>query len=137
MTSPSGSIRSREAKRCRYHDAGPISHLCLRIQTYFERHSYATRVKAAALLSVDETMELAGVASVTIAPDLVRKLSEQEEAQTSLGERSLFTGEASAGGKDTERMTFLDDEAGFRKAFAQSEGGRGAVKTEQVNGAMP
>lgn len=86
---------------------------------------------------MDETKDLAGVASLTIAPDLVRKLSELEEAETTVSERSLFNKSAKTEAKDMERMAFLDDEAAFRKAFAQSESGRGAVKTEQVKNTVP
>lgn len=52
--------------------------LCVEAQRYYEYYTYSPRVKAAALLSVTEAKELAGVSSVTIAPDLLRTLTSTE-----------------------------------------------------------
>ena len=104
----------------------------MKSQRYFEQHSYATRVKAAGLLSVDEAIKLAGIASLTIAPDLLRTLSKMEEQESQLADRSLFSERTKAGEQDIEYKTFIDDENKYREAFAQSEGGMGQVKTAQV-----
>ena len=105
----------------------------MKAQRYYEQHSYATRVKAAGLLSVDEAMKLAGVASLTVAPDLLRTLSKTEEQESELVDRSLFVERTKIKDQETEYNTFIDDETGYRKAFAESEGGKGQVKTAQVS----
>ena len=117
----------------RYHDGEPILPFCVEIQRYYEQHSYTTRVKAAGLLSVDEAMKLAGVASLTIAPDLLRTLSTTEEQESELVDRSLFVETTKIQGQETEYKTYIDDETEYRRAFAESQGGKGQVKTAQVN----
>lgn len=104
----------------------------MKAQRYFEQHSYATRVKAAGLLSVDEAIKLAGIASLTIAPDLLRTLSKTEEQESQLVERSLVFERTKVGEQETQYNTFIDNETGYREAFAESEGGKGQVKTAQV-----
>lgn len=116
----------------RYHDGEPILPLCVKIQRYYEQHSYTTRVKAAGLLSVDEAMKLAGVASLTIAPDLLQILSKTEEQESELVGRSLFVEGTKIQDQETEHKTFIDDETEYRRAFAESESGKGQVKTAQV-----
>lgn len=116
----------------RYHDGEPILPLCVKIQQHYEQHSYTTRVKAAGLLSVDEAMQLAGTASLTIAPDLLRTLSTTEEQEAELVDRSLFVDRTKINGQETEYKTFIDDETKYRRAFAESQDGKGQVKTAQV-----
>ena len=116
----------------RYHDDGPILGHCLRIQQYYERHSYKTRVKAAGLLNVDEAMRLAGVTSLTLAPALIDTLSKSEESEEKVMNLSLFKQETNSTEDEIERLSFLDDENKFRKTFAKSEGGKGQSKTAQV-----
>ncbi|KAK3172570.1 hypothetical protein OEA41_005894 [Lepraria neglecta] len=115
-----------------YHDGEPILPLCVQAQRYFEQHSYVTRVKAAGLLSVDEAVKLAGVASLTIAPNLLHTLSKSEELESQLADRSLFQEKAMLEGQAVEHTTFIDDEAKFREAFAKSAGGKGQIKTAQA-----
>ena len=77
-------------------------------------------------------MKLAGVASLTVAPDLLRTLSKTEEQESELVDRSLFVERTRIKGQETEHKAFIDNETGYRKAFAESEGGKGQVKTAQV-----
>ncbi|KAK3167555.1 hypothetical protein OEA41_010682 [Lepraria neglecta] len=105
-----------------YHDDGPILGHCLRIQQYYERHSYKTRVKAAGLLNVDEAMRLAGVTSLTLAPALIDTLSKSEEPEEKVVDLSLFKQETNSTGDEIERLSFLDDENKFRKTFAKRQG---------------
>lgn len=104
----------------------------MKSQRYFEQHSYATQVKAAGLLSADEAIKLAGIASLTIAPDLLRTLSKMEEQESQLADRSLFLERAKVEELEMEYKTFIDDESKYRESFAKSEGGMGQVKMAQV-----
>lgn len=91
-----------------------------------------TRVKAAGLLNKDEAMKLAGIQSLTIAPDLLRTLSSTAEAEIETIECSLFQKNPKLEGQGLEHMTFVDDEGRFRESFVKSEGGKGQAKTAQV-----
>jgi len=113
-----------------YKDGEPIIPVCLRAQTYYKMFSYKTRVKAAGLLSVDEAMRLAGIDSLTVAPDLLRTLSKTEESASNVAAMSVFEQDAQA--IQIERMSFVNDEVRFREAFAKSDDGKGPVKTAQA-----
>src|SRR5271154_3417239 len=116
-----GSIAARKAYEKRYHDTDPIFGLCVRAQQYYENHSYTTRVKACSLISVDEVMQLAGVAALTLPPTLLQALSATEEPEGQLAGLSLFKPKA-VQEEDMERKSFINDEAKFREAFAKSDG---------------
>ena len=122
----------QQLTKSRYKDDGPIIPLCLQIQRYYEKHSHKTRVKAAGLLSVHEAMQLAGIDSMTVAPDLLRTLSKTEEPEDGLIKLSVFTNTYKLPQNHLEPTSFIDDEPEFRKAFAESERLRGPVKTAQV-----
>ena len=94
-------------------------------------------MKAAGAMSVDEVMSLAGIASMTIAPDMLRALAceEHDDATAQAGSSNL---EQEADGiQNIESLTFVNDEPGYRSAFGSSDGGRGAIKTEQVPILLP
>lgn len=83
-----------------------------------------------------EAKKLAGVSSVTVAPELLRTLSETHEEEAEAWRDSLFARkpEGEDGGKGcSEPKSFLDNEVAFREAFAQGYGGKGEVKTKQVS----
>lgn len=77
-------------------------------------------------------MRLAGIASLTIAPDLLRTLSKMEELESELVGRSLVLKKTENEDEGTEYKTFINDETEYRKGFAESDGGKGQVKTAQV-----
>ncbi|KAL8726062.1 MAG: hypothetical protein Q9166_006941 [cf. Caloplaca sp. 2 TL-2023] len=116
-----------------YDDGGANLELCSQIQQYYERHQYPTKVKAAGLLNMDEARKLAGVASVTVAPDLLRELSKTEMRGENQEDRSIFND------KDTEQQgleraaeSFANEESKYREAFAKRYDGKGAWKTKQA-----
>lgn len=76
-------------------------------------------------------MQLAGVAALTLPPTLLSALSNMQESETTLVERSLFQRESKVAERETERRSFLK-EAEFRDAFSKSDGGKGQLKTKQV-----
>ena len=126
----------------RYDDGGPNLVLCLEAQRYYERHAPKTRVKAAGLLTVSEAKKLAGVSSVTVAPALLRTLAETQGDGAAAWRESLFFKDplegkdAGAGIGDfsgPHRQSFLDDEKGYREAFALRDAGKGEAKTKQVS----
>ena len=144
-----------------YHDPNPIFDVCFNIQRYYEQHSYSTRVKACAAVSVEQIIQLAGVAAFTATADQLQELSTMEEPAGKVAARSIFheatdgytNGNAdgqvsrntqdhingSANGnsngheaKTMEKMSFIDDESKYRLAFAKSDGGKAQMKTTQV-----
>ena len=116
----------------RYDDGGPNLNLCLEAQKYYKERKYKTRVKAAGLLNPGEAKSLAGVDSMTIAPDLLHVLSKTEESETDVTAPSIFFKEIKVSQQTTETPTFVNDEKRYREAFAKSYGGKGAWKTKEV-----
>ena len=78
-------------------------------------------------------MRLAGVTSLTLAPALVHTLSKSEDSKKDVEALSLFKQGTESQGQARERLSFIDDEIKFRKAFAKSEGGKGQLKITQVH----
>ena len=90
-------------------------------------------MKAAGLLNAGEAKQLAGVDSMTIAPELLRILSKTEEPEVDITESSIFARETMISDhQTTERHSFVNDEKKYREAFARSYGGKGAWKTQEV-----
>ncbi|KAI4174147.1 MAG: hypothetical protein LQ343_002482 [Gyalolechia ehrenbergii] len=85
--------------------------LCVEAQQYYEHYSYSTNVKAAALHSVTEAKELAGVTSITVAPDLLRTLASTETTEQDVDKLSLFTKDKHAEGDKPARRLYVDEEA--------------------------
>lgn len=113
----------------RYFDTDPIFNVCTKAQAYYEQHSIPTRVKACSVISVDECMQLAGVAAFTIAPSLLQELADAHQPVGKLDSLSVFDkGLVEAGPIET----FGTNELKFRAAFAKSDGGKGRLKTMQV-----
>ena len=91
-----------------------------------------TRVKAAGLLNAGEAKQLAGVDSMTIAPELLRTLLETHEAEIDITNSSIFEGETKASGQEIKVHSFVNEEKKYREAFARSYGGKGEWKTQEV-----
>jgi len=115
-----------------YHDTDPIFGLCVEAQQYFEQYSYPTRVKACSVISVDEVMQLAGVAAFTVAPALLEALSETDAPEAKVADLSLFKDKETVTKQMIERTSFVNDEEKYLEAFAKREGGKGQVKTRQA-----
>lgn len=93
-------------------------------------------MKAAGLLTVMEAKKLAGVSSVTIAPELLRTLSETHEEEAEAWRDSIFAQNPER--EDGERgyletKSFVDNEMAFREAFTKGYGGKGEARTNQVS----
>ena len=115
-----------------YDDGGPNLNLCLEAQKYYKERHFMTRVKAAGLLNAGEAKQLAGVDSMTIAPELLRTLSKTHEAEIGIKNSSIFEGRTEAPGQKIEVHSFVSEEGKFRAAFARSYGGKGEWKTQEV-----
>ncbi|KAL8809576.1 MAG: hypothetical protein Q9223_001839 [Gallowayella weberi] len=117
----------------RLDDGGANLDLCLEIQDYYQRHNLATRVKAAGLTSMDEAEKLAGVEAVTVAPHLLRSLSNVEESRTELISRSIFIeNTVPPQGKVRDRETFVNDEKRYQERFIKTDNGRGSRRTREA-----
>ena len=90
-------------------------------------------MKAAGLLTVLEAKSLAGVASLTIAPDLLHTLAETQEEEVEASRGSIFAPEVDGNNRYPEPKSFLNNETAYREAFARSYGGKGEAKTQQVS----
>lgn len=115
-----------------YDDGGPNLNLCLEAQKYYKERQCVTRVKAAGLLDAGEAKQLAGVDSMTIAPELLRTLSKTHEAEIGITNSSIFERETKASGQKIEVQSFINEERKFREAFARSYDGKGKWKTQEV-----
>lgn len=127
--STSSPFRTKKAQLNRYHDKDPIFDTVIMAQQYYEQHSYPTKVKACAVISVDEIMALAGVAAFTIAPNFVYELAKIHEPEESAAARSRFNTQAKQ--QKIERQDF-SNESEYREAFAKNDSGNGEAKTKQV-----
>jgi hypothetical protein len=81
---------------------------------------------------MDEVLQLAGVATLTLPPSLLHPLSNTKMPEEKVAGSSLFNHESSIQEQEMGRQTFIDDEAKFREAYAKNEGGKGQLKTSQV-----
>lgn len=93
-------------------------------------------MKAAGLLTISEAKKLAGVDSLTIAPDLLRTLAKTPGDETEVSCDSLFAPKAEAADRTNghaEPKSFLNNEIAYREGFAKSYGGKGEAKTKQVS----
>ena len=116
-----------------YKDDEPCFDLCVRVQEYFEQHKLKTRVKIAGLLTSDQAIELAGAQTMTIAPAVLKSLSESQDDVDVLAKRSLYGGNSKCA-QDPAVTKYGNDEAGWKEAFNRSDNGKGAAKTAQAIG---
>ena len=124
--------RRRLISSPRYKDNEPCFDLCVKIQDYYNQHSWATRVKVAGLLSANQAIRLAGAQTMTLAPIVIKGLSQWQELETSLAKQSMYTQE-NGRKREQESVSYMSDEIGWRKAFERYDNGKGAVKTAQVS----
>ena len=81
---------------------------------------------------MDEALQLAGIDSMTVAPDLLRTLSKTEQPEDTITGLSVFEGPFKLPSNLLEPISFIDDESKYRKAFAETEKSKGPEKTAQV-----
>ena len=115
-----------------YDDGGGNLVLCHEIQQYYRKYNYPTKVKAAGLLSLDEAKALAGVTTMTVAPDLLRVLATTHIDEKEVYGLSLFREENTIEEKKLEKKTYVKDEEGWRQAYAEAYDGKGQWKTIEV-----
>ena len=113
-------------------DHNKAQKLCLEAQHYYELHKIKTQVLPASLTSTDEIMQLAGVRHITIAPALLRQLS--ESPAHSLKTTSLFDdiNDVALALEPYPLLLLGDKEPGYRIAFTRSGNGEGERKLSQV-----
>ena len=116
----------------RYCDEDPIFAVAARAQRYFERFGYSTRVKACSLISMEETLRLAGIANVTLPLHWLQALNESKKSEAELLSLSVFA-EGNVTTSAEERLSFINDEKTYRRAFAAVEEGKAERKMKQVS----
>lgn len=115
----------------RYPDDGPYLNVPLEAQKYYQTYSYPTRVKAAGLNRVEDVLLLSGVEAITIPVNVLKTLATTEADEETLKKKSLFN----ATEYQTlylEKVSFIDDEDKYRKAFGKRDNGKGQERTTQV-----
>lgn len=112
-----------------HHDPEPIVELCVQAQNYYEQHGVSTVVKACAMMTIDEILQLAGVAAITIPTGQLDELAASNRPKAELESLSLFRGKA----EGTEKVSYTGDEEKYRTAFSEFNGGRGEAKTKDVS----
>ena len=77
------------------------------------------------------------MSSLTVAPALLRTLAETQGDGAEAWRESLFFKDPESKeadpGIDGPRQSFLNDEKGYREAFARRYAGKGETKTKQVS----
>lgn len=122
----------------RYKDNDPLVDLCVKAQQYYEEHSVPTRVKACSCITIDEILQLSGVAAHTIPPEDLAALALMNESKEQLDAKSLFKPKKFTNGYGhQQRRTYIDDEAKYRVEFAASENGKGQFRLYQVKFFFP
>ncbi|PHH59774.1 hypothetical protein CDD81_2578 [Ophiocordyceps australis] len=114
-----------------YHDSAPIHALVAQAQRYYTDHNVATKVKACAFMTTDEIISFAGVDAMTIPAETLQELA-VTDAPDDIESRSVFYDGAKNGLKlkRSERLSYVDDEQKFLRAFATNA--RGKAKTEDA-----
>ena len=115
-----------------YDDGGGNLTLCHEIQGYYAKHGHSTKVKAAGLLSVEEAKALAGVTSMTVAPDLLRVLATTMIHTEEVEKLSLFREGNVSEEHKLARKTYVNDEKGWREAYRKEYDGKGLWKTDEA-----
>lgn len=80
-------------------------------------------------MTIDEILQLAGVAAMAIPTGQLDELASTNRPESEVESLSLFQ----VKGKTMEKMSYVDDEEGFRAAFTAFAGGRGEAKTKDVS----
>ncbi|KAL7272271.1 hypothetical protein RUND412_004931 [Rhizina undulata] len=112
-----------------YIDTDKAFDLCVKAQRYYRKHKYATQVLPASLTSTTEILQIAGADHITISPGLLTELARVEHSPSTVVE-SLFDRET----EKIKKMTFIEDESGFRMVMNRSNDGRDAAKlVEAIN----
>ncbi|RAH77224.1 aldolase [Aspergillus japonicus CBS 114.51] len=114
-----------------YKGADPLLLLCVQAQQWYRQESLPTKVKACATIGLNEILQLAGVAAFTLVPDDLKLLQSSHKGVDEVQSLSLF--------QDREVMqdtlaypSYINDEAGYRLAFARVEEGRAQLKLGQA-----
>ncbi|KAL4805939.1 hypothetical protein BDV18DRAFT_14913 [Aspergillus unguis] len=115
----------------RFEDPHPSLSLSVSIQNYYEAINSRTKVLAASLTSDDEIFALAGTHHITIAPDLLQELANpMPDPFDQPGTSSQFDSERPSPAPRV--ISYLNDEAGYRAAFARADEGSGEAKLEEA-----
>lgn len=84
------------------------------------------------LATMKQVMLLSGVKQISIAPTLLKELSETSYAGDETKETSLFVGPATKYSQPPSHMHFENAEGNFRMAVTRSEGGESERKLIQA-----
>ena len=81
------------------------------------------------MMTLDEILQLAGVAAITIPTGQLDELAATNRPWSEVERMSLFQVQ----GKPVEKASYVDDEEKFRAAFAAFSDGKGEMKTLDVS----
>lgn len=107
-------------------DENKLFDLCVSIQEYYKMIGSKTQVLPASLTSTEDVFRLAGAHHITIAPGLLAQLAKPgsvPDVPSAFDERA---------GGTFEKLSFSNDPAAYRDAFAKDLDGASAAKLTQV-----
>ena len=81
------------------------------------------------MMTIDEILQLAGVAAMTIPTGQLDELAATTRPESEVERLSLFKEK----GKPVDKVSYVDDEQKFGAAFASFSDGRGEAKTQDVS----
>ncbi|RAH65255.1 aldolase [Aspergillus aculeatinus CBS 121060] len=114
-----------------YKGSDPLLPLCVQAQQWYRQESLPTKVKACATIGLDEILQLAGVAAFTLVPDDLKLLQSSHKGVDEVQSLSLFQDKGVMQDK-LAYPSYINDEAGYRLAFARVEEGRAQLKLGQA-----
>ena len=114
-----------------YDNGGANLALCVDAQKHYKHYSHSTRNIVAALLSVKEAKQLAGLAAITIPQDPLRTFPSADATKDDVDQLSLFTNDILHKEVGLERWTYK--EAAYEDAFAKAYHGKALRKTKELS----
>ncbi|KAL4936810.1 hypothetical protein BDV06DRAFT_216371 [Aspergillus oleicola] len=114
-------------------DQNPLLDICVQAQQYYEHKSLPTKVKACATVGLDQVIQLAGVAALTVEPDDLRAMKSTHWNDSKVNKMSLFTTGSQIDGR-VDYGSYIDNEAKYRADFERADAGRAQRKITEAIG---
>ncbi|KAJ5158956.1 Aldolase-type TIM barrel [Penicillium coprophilum] len=114
----------------KYSDTNPLLSMCVQAQQFYKKRSMSTKVKACAMISLDEILQLAGVDALTITTGDLKNLQKGTGCKCLNESQSLFHDNYITDSSDYP--SYVDDESTYRLEYSRSGQGAGQYKLTQA-----
>jgi len=101
-------------------------------QLYYIAHDKSTRVKAAGLKTVEETMRLAGISSITVPANILQELASRADAEMMRPEYSVILRGTKTVQDAPKQVSYINNKALYQEDFAKSCSGDALPRMKQV-----